>query len=85
MRRVPRSYTPAMRLWGKGDSAEAVGRLPLPTRWDLAEQARYCHRFVERYHRSLSAPRVRLKGNEACDTVGITGFFDGIFQRSWNS
>ena len=48
--------TSATRLRGKGDSAEAIGRLPPPVGWDFVEQAEHCHRFVERYHRSLSAP-----------------------------
>lgn len=40
-----------MRLWEKGDSAEAMGWLPSPIGWDPVEQTWYCHSFVERYHR----------------------------------
>lgn len=73
---IPRQ-TSVMRLWEKGDSAEAMGWLPSPIGWDPVEQTWYCHSFVERYHRFVRPLFAggAVKNYAACDTVGVTGFF----------
>ena len=39
---------------GKGMFAEVIDALPRTGCWDLAEDARYCHKYVERYHADVA-------------------------------